>query len=315
MKVSVIVPVYNVEEYLAPCLDSLVKQTLQDIEIIVVNDGSPDNSQEIIDRYVKKYPNLVKAMIKENGGQASARNMALEIAKGEYVNFVDSDDWVKIDMYENMYKKAKEEDADIVVCNTTDYYKDYAVYHKPAEFTNKLKQTPSPCNKLFKRSFIGDLRFPEGKMWYEDFTFVTELLMMTDKIARCENDYYQCNCREESTMSNNNSPKNLDILKALDLIIKFAKDNNLYDRYKEDIDFMIIDHILITTINRVAKQTHPEKERVIEGLREYVKNQLPNVKKLKVFKEMPLNRRIVAALNLQGLHNVSKAILSIKAKI
>lgn len=315
MKVSVIVPVYNVEEYLAPCLDSLVKQTLQDIEIIVVNDGSPDNSQEIIDRYVKKYPNLVKAMIKENGGQASARNMALEIAKGEYVNFVDSDDWVKIDMYENMYKKAKEEDADIVVCNTTDYYKDYAVYHKPAEFTNKLKQTPSPCNKLFKRSFIGDLRFPEGKMWYEDFTFVTEMLMMTDKIARCENDYYQCNCREESTMSNNNSPKNLDILKALDLIIKFAKDNNLYDRYKEDIDFMIIDHILITTINRVAKQTHPEKERVIEGLREYVKNQLPNVKKLKVFKEMPLNRRIVAALNLQGLHNVSKAILSIKAKI
>lgn len=315
MNVSVIVPVYNVEEYLAPCLDSLVKQTLQDIEIIVVNDGSPDNSQEIIDRYVKKYPNLVKAMIKENGGQASARNMALEIAKGEYVNFVDSDDWVKIDMYENMYKKAKEEDADIVVCNTTDYYKDYAVYHKPAEFTNKLKQTPSPCNKLFKRSFIGDLRFPEGKMWYEDFTFVTELLMMTDKIARCENDYYQCNCREESTMSNNNSPKNLDILKALDLIIKFAKDNNLYDRYKEDIDFMIIDHILITTINRVAKQTHPEKERVIEGLREYVKNQLPNVKKLKVFKEMPLNRRIVAALNLQGLHNVSKAILSIKAKI
>ncbi len=315
MKVSVIVPVYNVEEYLAPCLDSLVKQTLQDIEIIVVNDGSPDNSQEIIDRYVKKYPNLVKAMIKENGGQASARNMALEIAKGEYVNFVDSDDWVRIDMYENMYKKAKEEDADIVVCNTTDYYKDYAVYHKPAEFTNKLKQTPSPCNKLFKRSFIGDLRFPEGKMWYEDFTFVTELLMMTDKIARCENDYYQCNCREESTMSNNNSPKNLDMIKALDLIIKFAKDNNLYDRYKEDIDFMIIDHILITTINRVAKQTHPEKERVIEELREYVKNQLPNVKKLKVFKEMPLNRRIVAALNLQGLHNVSKTILSIKAKI
>ena len=315
MKVSVIVPVYNVEEYLAPCLDSLVKQTLQDIEIIVVNDGSPDNSQEIIDRYVKKYPNLVKAMIKENGGQASARNMALEIAKGEYINFVDSDDWVRIDMYENMYKKAKEEDADIVVCNTTDYYEDYAVYHKPAEFTNKLKQTPSPCNKLFKRSFIGDLRFPEGKMWYEDFTFVTELLMMTDKIARCENDYYQCNCREESTMSNNNSPKNLDMIKALDLIIKFAKDNNLYDRYKEDIDFMIIDHILITTINRVAKQTHPEKERVIEELRGYVENQLPNVKKLKVFKEMPLNRRIVAALNLQGLHNVSKAILSIKAKI
>lgn len=315
MKVSVIVPVYNVEEYLDACLNSLVNQTLKEIEILVVNDGSPDNSQEIIDKYVNDYPNLVKSIIKENGGQASARNVALDIAQGEYVDFVDSDDWVKLDMYENMYKKVKESDADIVICNTTDHYKEYSVYHKPAEFTNKFRQTPSPCNKLFKRSFIGDFRFPEGKIWYEDFVFVTELLMLTDNIARCNKDYYHCNCGQDSTMINNNSPKNLDIITALNLIIKFAKENNLYEKYKTDIDYMIIDHVLITTINRVNKQTHPEKDRVLRELREYVKKQIPNLKKKQVYKDIKLNRRIIASLNLIGLHKISKCLISIKSKV
>lgn len=316
MKVTVIVPVYNVEDYLEACLNSLVNQTLKDIEIIVVNDGSPDNSQEIIDKFVKEYPGLVKAISKENGGQASARNVAMDIAQGEYINFVDSDDWVSLDMYETMYQIAIDNDADIVICDTTDHYKDHhSVCHKPSEFTNKLRQTPSPCNKMFKRSFIGDLRFPEGKMWYEDFTFVVQLLMQTDKIARCHKEFYHCNCRDVSTMSNNNAPKNLDIISALDLIINFAKENGLYEKYKEDLDFMVIDHILITTINRVAKQTHEEKEQVIKKLREYVKKQLPEVKKLQVFKDMPTNRRIIASLNLAGLHKLSKSILALKSKM
>ncbi|MDU4888894.1 MAG: glycosyltransferase family A protein [Clostridium sp.] len=315
MKVTVIVPVYNVEDYLEPCLSSLVNQTMKDIEIIVVNDGSPDNSQEIIDRFVKDYPELVKSIYKENGGQASARNVAMNIAQGEYINFVDSDDWVSLDMYETMYKIAKENDADIVICDTTDHYKDHCVCHKPSEFENKLRQTPSPCNKMFKRSFIGDLRFPEGKIWYEDFTFVTQLLMQTDKIARCHKEFYHCNCRDVSTMNNNNAPKNLDIISALDLIIDYAKQNGLYVRYKDDLDFMVIDHILITTINRVAKQTHPEKEQVIKKLREYVKKQLPEVRKLQVFKDMPTNRRIIASLNLSGLHNLSRRILNLKSKM
>ena len=99
IKVSVIVPVYNVEKYLNQCLDSLVNQTLEDIEIIVVNDGSPDNSQSIIDDYVKRYPKKVFSYIKKNGGLSSARNFGVEKAKGEYLAFVDSDDYIKKDMY------------------------------------------------------------------------------------------------------------------------------------------------------------------------------------------------------------------------
>ena len=106
IKVSVIVPVYNVEDYLARCLDSLVNQTLKEIEIIVVNDGSPDNSQKIIDKYAKKYLNI-KAYKKENGGLSDARNYGIKKANGEYIAFIDSDDFVTTDMYEKMYQKAK----------------------------------------------------------------------------------------------------------------------------------------------------------------------------------------------------------------
>ena len=97
-KVSIIVPVYNVEKYLPKCLDSLVNQTLKDIEIIIVNDSSPDKSQLIIDNYASKYPNLIKTFIKANGGQGSARNYGLDYVSGEYISFVDSDDWLDLNM-------------------------------------------------------------------------------------------------------------------------------------------------------------------------------------------------------------------------
>ena len=123
-KVSVIVPVYNVEDYIEECLESLVNQTLEDIEIIVVNDGSPDNSQKIIDKYVEKYPNKIKSFIKENGGQGSARNLGIENSNGEYLSFVDSDDWLDKCALEKMYYIAKNNDSDIVICDMIDHYED-----------------------------------------------------------------------------------------------------------------------------------------------------------------------------------------------
>ena len=113
-KISVIVPVYNVEDYLRKCLDSLVNQDFKDYEIIVVNDGSPDNSWDIILEYEEKYSKIIRAFKKENGGLSSARNFGLEKAKGKYVCFIDSDDYVSLDFLSKLYNKAIEEDADIV---------------------------------------------------------------------------------------------------------------------------------------------------------------------------------------------------------
>ena len=133
-QVSIIVPVYNVEKYLRKCLDSLVNQTLKDIEIIVVNDGSPDNSQDIINEYVKKYPKIIKSFIVKNGGQGSARNFAIKEAKGEYILYVDSDDYIDLDMAETLYNAAKlnesvceymeqiTEDSAVMSCNLNGNY-------------------------------------------------------------------------------------------------------------------------------------------------------------------------------------------------
>ena len=116
-KISIIVPVYNVEKYIDKCLKSLVHQTLQDIEIIIVNDGTQDKSEEIIEKYVRGNQNKIKYYEKSNGGLSSARNYGLEYATGEYIAFLDSDDYVESNMYEEMYNLAKKENADMVECD------------------------------------------------------------------------------------------------------------------------------------------------------------------------------------------------------
>ena len=123
MKVSVIVPVYNVEKYIKKCLNSLVNQTLDEVEIVVVNDGSPDNSQKIIDEYTKKYKNI-KSYVKENGGLSDARNYGIKRATGKYISFVDSDDYIRKDMLEKMYNYAIQKNFDVVVCDSINVYSD-----------------------------------------------------------------------------------------------------------------------------------------------------------------------------------------------
>ena len=166
MKISVIIPVYNVEKYISKCLDSIVNQTLESIEIIVVNDGSLDNSQEIIDEYVKKYPKKVKSFIKDNGGQGSARNIGLQHAKGEYISFVDSDDWLELNTLKEMYNLAKKNNSDVVICDMVDHLTSGKIlYHNCTVYDNVYEVTPSACNKIFKRSIIGDIKFL-SRLWY-----------------------------------------------------------------------------------------------------------------------------------------------------
>ena len=115
-KVSIIVPVYNMQNYLKKCFDSLINQTLADVEIIVVNDESTDNSPEIIEAYALM-DKRIKVINRKNGGLSMARNSGMSVATGEYIGFVDSDDWVELEMYEKMYDLASKHSADIVICD------------------------------------------------------------------------------------------------------------------------------------------------------------------------------------------------------
>lgn len=312
MKVSVIVPVYNTKDYINKCLDSILNQTIDEMEILVVDDGSTDGTTDIIRDYAEKYPTKIKAFYKPNGGQAQARNLALCHACGEYLGFVDSDDWIDPEMYFEMYNKAKEEDADIVICDTTDHYPDRAVYHHASQFEDKFSVTPSACNKIFRRGFVGDTRFPEG-LWYEDFEFTTKNLMRTEKISVIHKSFYHCHCREVSTMTNNNSEKNLDMITVLDNLTKFVDENSLQEKYKDTLEYLHIDHILISTINRLEQQKSKNKKAIIRIMRKAVKERYPKFYNDDVYKKMARNRKIIALLNAMGLSSVSMFILKAKS--
>ena len=311
-KVSVIIPVWNVERYIESCLTSLLNQTLKEIEIIVVNDGSPDNSQKIIDKYVKKYPNKVKSYIKENGGQGSARNLGITFATGEYISFVDSDDWLSEDALEKMYNLAKKEKSDIVICDMVDHYPNKTIYHNCTKYESVYKVTPSACNKIFKKTIIKDINFL-SKLWYEDFNFTTKILLKNPKISTISEGLYHCNCREESTMNNNNSLKNLDMLIVINDLIEYQKELNIYD--KNLTSYLIFDHVLITTINRVTAQKSKNKKEVLNKLVEYCHTNISDYKKQKFYKTISKNRKIIAWLNYHKMYNISKIILKVKEKI
>ena len=206
MKISTVIPVYNTEEYLEKCINSIIKQTIgfKNIELIIVNDGSPDNSKDIIEKYQKKYENI-KYIYKENGGQASARNLGLKEATGEYISFVDSDDWIDKDMYLELYNKAISKDYDIVTCDLTfirNNGNQYVSYKKYDDSNNNfIIMNAGPCNMILKRSFLQkrNFKFPEGII-YEDLAVIPSL-GVNSKIGYVSNSFYNYYIREESTMN------------------------------------------------------------------------------------------------------------------
>lgn len=189
--ISVIVPIYNVEQYLKKCIESILKQTYQNLEIILVDDGSPDGCGAICDTYAKK-DDRIKVIHKANGGLSDARNAGLEVATGEYVLMVDSDDWIHNQTIEILYRTIQEQDADVSICNyqyvhTDDKYKDekYDFDQLKAKiewidnreiqyryFTDQDRRIMYTVawNKLYRRSLWKDIRYPKGKVHEDEYT-------------------------------------------------------------------------------------------------------------------------------------------------
>lgn len=224
--ISIIVPVYNVEKYLSKCLDSIVNQTYKNLEIILVDDGSTDNSGDICDEYANK-DNRIKVIHKENGGLSDARNKGMNIAKGEYVGFVDSDDYIAKDMYEYLYAFAVKNDLDVAMCASCDVYEDKIIYPKNFEsiildkkekiieniFINPFGGAAvSVCSKLFKYDVIKNIRFDLGKT-YEDVYFLLKWIANTNKFGRCDKvKYYYVQRGESITHQKFYNDKILDVV-------------------------------------------------------------------------------------------------------
>lgn len=218
-KVSIIVPIYNVEKYIERCIDSIINQTLKDIEIILVDDGSTDRSGEIADDYAKKDSRII-VIHKENEGQGAARNIGIDIAKGEYIGFIDSDDWIDINMYERMYYSVKESKSDIGVCSRKIFDNNYklgSIRSVEENFEYLLNEntiinyiinhlfyphTVSSCNKLYAREVIkkNGIRFRSvDEVGSEDALFNYCILLNSGRIKTVSDVYYNGVEREGST--------------------------------------------------------------------------------------------------------------------
>lgn len=235
-KVSIIVPVYNVEKYLERCLDSLVNQTLKDIEILLVDDGSTDNSLKICEKYASD--GRIKIIKQANAGQSAARNNALEIATGDYIGFVDSDDWVDTDFYEKLYNAAVENNADISMADFVRKgvkkhkirlnLKASGIYNTTEEkfkIANALKEG---CiwNKIYRWKILSDLRFVEG-MYYEDGLFTLKALYNSCTLVTVVGTYYYYFQNPKSTVKSPDKKKMADKIKARQQMMAFIRENNI----------------------------------------------------------------------------------------
>lgn len=238
-EISIIVPVYNVEKYIRRCLDSILAQTFTDWECILVDDGSPDNSGTICDEYTEK-DNRFRVIHKENGGQAIARNVALDIAQGEYFAFIDSDDCVHPQYLDILYSTAKQHNATISVCSAISFsvkppeqenIKEICSVKKGAEFfrdcfLGAIDYKPWVLwDKLWKRECFDNIRMPAHRK-HEDNAIVYKMLYEADTIVDCNNQLYYYFSNPSGTMGEHNPQRRLDYIKVLQEMLAFFSDKN-----------------------------------------------------------------------------------------
>lgn len=243
-KISIIIPVYNTENYLVKCLDSLLYQSLEDIEIICVNDGSTDNSQQILNDYAKK-DKRIKVIHQDNKKQGAARNRGVEIATGEYIGYVDSDDWVDFDYYEELYYAAKKHNLDIAIATNIrigngktkkrlKIEKEQIAYslQEKIDLCNQFNNE-CPTNKIYRRDFLlkNNIIWPEG-MYCEDKIYTLKAVFWANGIISVPDVNYYYFRRPNSTVKSNKQSK-IDKNTAKKEVIKFLKENNANIRDKE----------------------------------------------------------------------------------
>jgi len=254
-KISFIIPVYNVEKYLKQCLDSIINQTLRDIEIICVNDGSTDESLNILKDYKEKDSRII-IINQNNAGQGKARNEGLDVATGEYILFVDSDDWIELNAAEELYKNINEKDLDVLIFQVINYDDEKNNFYEtkyynnawfPTKFDNKIfnydnikeymfYMACTPYSKIYKRSFIEKykIRFPIGLL-FEDYPFHCEVMLTSKKSAIVRDHYYLRRRREGSVMADADE-KFYDTVKISNIVTQIFKRHNLY---QENIELVL----------------------------------------------------------------------------
>lgn len=273
--ISVVVPIYNVEKYLAKCIESIIAQTYNNLEIILVDDGSTDNCGKICDDYAKK-DQRIKVIHKANGGLSDARNAGIEAAKGYYIGFVDSDDYINVNMYERLSNIIKTDDSKIAVCNFSLVYEemrknifdnnDFSANYLLIDNKDKLLKYSMKnnydtftvaWNKLYLRELFNDIRYPKGKI-HEDVFTTYKLLYKAQKISYTKDAMYYYLQRETSITKQKFSEKRLHQLDALQEQLEFYQVKKEQEMW--DITLFYYKLFLIHMLSEVEKNTKLKKD-------------------------------------------------------
>ena len=311
-KISIIVPVYNVEQYLERCVESILKQTMTNFELILINDGSSDNSGQVCDELAKRDSRIV-VYHKENGGLSDARNYGIDKATSDYVGFVDSDDFVDEDMYEILLSNLLKYDSEISFCRLNDVYNDEIIkdntgnnpYLMNSEQAIKMILeakifSVTAVNKLYKKSLFDQIRFEKGKI-AEDAFIMVDLLSRCEKIAATEAKKYYYMHRENSITTQKFTPKFLNVIEAYEKNAKIISEKYPNLKYQADTRicwayFYVLDRLLKDEEYKDGKLEIELIQYLKKNKRFILNNSLFNSKRKLSFVALLINKNLYKAI-------------------
>ena len=314
--VSVIIPAYNVEDYIVNCLNSIVNQSYKKLEIIVINDGSTDDTLKKIKSVKDKRIVLIN---QKNTGQSIARNKGIEKAKGKYIMFVDADDFISNDLISKMIKIAKKDNSEIVYC---DYYKYYNASKLSYEFLVPLElqkyknsailSMPGPTCKLILRKLIDriDFSFPDNII-FEDNAVIPYLIANSKKTSYLnEASYYYLQRVGSSLNQNKYSKKFEDIFESLNILYNYFESSKILKKYHDELEYIFIEYLIHAAGLKFLK--YPQGINNLNKIKEIIDSKFPKWRRNKYFKKMSLKYKIVCNLIYKRRTNLLKLLLRSK---
>lgn len=324
MRFSIIVPVYNVEDYLQLCIDSILANDCSDCEILLVDDGSTDKvSPRLCDENAARHPDLIRVIHQENKGPGGARNTGLEAARGDYVFFVDSDDTIALNALKRLSEEIDRTHADIYTFHMASH--DGTGPKTPmkvsicegsvirlADHPEALLSIPAIWARIWRRDLFThmDIRFPDRVWIGEDLRTTTKLLASASTIAMLSDTLYFYLVRPGSIMQSKNVMRNKDMITSIDETVKWFKEQGMYDSYQNELCYMAVDHLLLATTVRVLKTDHHSP--LTRDIQEYVVTTFPNYRKNPYVQSMSTMRKILLFLVERRLYGLVRLLFFFK---
>ena len=320
LKLSIIVPIYKVEDYLPTCLDSVLLPGREDYEIIAVDDGSPDRSGQIAEDYAARYPALVRVIHQENGGLGAARNTGIEAAKGEYLLFLDSDDSLYPGALEEMLLELEEGEAcDALIFNDDSVDESGRILSHNTycsregsftleEYPGLLLEIPSACTKLWRRSLFMDsgIRFPP-RLWFEDLATTPRLFLRAGTMRSVQKAWMRYLLRQDSITNAIDPSRNREIITVLSIVREDFRQQGALERYEKELEITAVKHQLLHStvrVNLMDPRSPLQKE-----LKEDLDKSWPNWRSNPYLSQLSFQHRLLLKLIDGGHYGALHAIM------